>query len=202
MKIAVFTLDSGLICPFFEANGFLIFEKDESGWRVGRKESFAPFLPASPAVLRAAATELLPVISDCDILAGGELSGIVFSVFDRAGLHIFEIGAINDVILDSMTADVADANAQQNIKEKIVNDVRPVPAGTDGIYFLDLVLLQTECPEVSSKKAMKDFFANTPFLELHLICRHIPPWIENEGNLQIKAQQKDGGVYAVIRRKC
>lgn len=202
LKIAVFTSDDDFICPFFAANRFLIFEKDESGWRAEREESFEPISPDSPAALRTAVAELLPMISDCEILAGGALSGIAFSVFDRAGLNIFEVEAINSEVLDGMAEDVAAAGAQQNIKEKIVNEARPIPTGTDGMYFLDLVLLQAECPEVSSKKALMDFFASTPFLELHLLCRHVPPWIEKERNLQIDAQPKDGNVYAIIRRNC
>jgi hypothetical protein len=150
--------------------------------------------------LRQAVTDLLPMISDCDILAGRELSGLAFSVFNRAGLHIFEIQAINDKVLDGMVDDVVSADMAQNTKEEIIRSARPVSIGAPGIYFLDLVLLQTECPEVSSKKAMKDFFEQTPFLELHLICRHIPPWIESEERLKIDAKPKDGNVYAVIRR--
>jgi len=70
------------------------------------------------------------------------------------------------------------------------------------VFSLDLIALQNECPEVSSKKAMADFLENTPFLELHLVCKHIPPWIENSGKYNIKAQNIDGAVSAVITRKC
>jgi hypothetical protein len=105
-------------------------------------------------------------------------------------------------VLDGIEADVLDSFTEQNIKEKIIKEARPVSTETEGIYYLDLVLLQTECPDVSSKKAMKDFFSNTPFLELHLICRHLPPWIEGDETLKIDAQPKDGNVYAIIRRQC
>ncbi|MFP3156311.1 hypothetical protein LQZ18_18155 [Lachnospiraceae bacterium ZAX-1] len=202
MKIAIFTLDSDLICPFFKANKFLVFERDNPNWNIVRETSFEPIAPTSLPALRTAVGALLPLIADCEILAGGALSGIAFSIFNCAGLHIFEIEAINEAVLDGMVDDVVSADTAQNIKEEIVRNARPVLTGTDGIYFLDLVLLQTECPEVSSKKAMKDFFDDTPFLELHLVCRHIPPWIENEGRLQIDARSKGRNVYAIIRRQC
>ncbi|MDR0904612.1 MAG: hypothetical protein LBN00_00320 [Oscillospiraceae bacterium] len=201
MKIAVFTRDGTELCPFFEANAFSVFARDDGGFRVEREEPFAPVAPAAPYELRERVSALLPLIEDCEILAGGALSGLAFTVFDRAGLHIFEIGELNDTVLFDMISEIISVGETAQMREKIIRDAKPAPTGTDGVYYLDLVLLQTECPEVSSKKAMREFLENTPFTELHLVCRHIPPWIEGDDDYQIDARPKDGDVYAVIRKR-
>ncbi len=60
----------------------------------------------------------------------------------------------------------------------------------------------TDEPALSSKKAMMNFFDTTPFLELKLICKHIPPWIENSGKYNIKSERHDDSFTAVITKKC
>jgi len=202
-RIAVFTNDKKEICDFFDAGLLLIFERGEAGWETTSEKRFEKIVPSNPALTRENTQTLLPLVEGCDVLAGGSLVGIPFSVFDRAGLHIFEIGAINDELFDSIIADLRDADAAAAAKEKIIRDAKPVETSTPGVYFLDLIALQKECPEITSKKAMMDFLKDTPLLELRLVCKHIPPWIENSGlyNVQITSE-KDGEVKAVITKKC
>jgi len=201
-KIAVFTNKASEICDFFDAGKFLIYEKKSDKWEITGKPEFEKIIPSAPAQTRKTTGELLPLIEGCDIVAGGLLVGIPYSVFDMAGFHIFQIDSIDNAVFDEIVKDIQNADAQKNLKERIIKEARPVETGTPGVYSLDLIALQNECPEVSSKKAMADFLENTPFLELRLICKHIPPWIENSGKYEIKAQNKDGKVSAVITRKC
>jgi hypothetical protein len=202
-KIAVFTNGDSGLCDFFEAERFLIFERTKEGWKQTNETSFEKIVPSAPALTREKTSALLPLIKDCDVLAGGALFGIPFSVFDRAGLHIFEINALNDEILDGVIEELHSANAEANAKEAIIRDAKPVETSTPGVYFLDLIALQRECPEVSSKKAMMDFLKDTPFLELRLICKHIPPWIENSGAYNVQTISDNGdSVQALITRRC
>jgi hypothetical protein len=204
-RIAVFTNKDSQICDFFDAGRFLIFERGEADtkWKTVSEKKFEKIIPSNPALTRRSTETLLPLIEGCDILAGGTLVGIPFSVFDRAGFHIFEISAINDEVFDGIIEDVQIADAAIVAKEKIIREAKPVETSTPGVYFLDLIALQKECPEVTSKKAMMDFLKDTPLLELRLVCKHIPPWIENSGlyNVQVTSD-KDGEVQATITRKC
>jgi len=203
-KIAVFTDKASDICDFFNATKFLIFEKRTDKWTITGEPEFERVIPSSPAQTRKMTEKLLSLLDGCNIIAGGTLVGIPYSVFDRAGLHIFQINEneVNDAVFDEIVKDIQNADTQRNLKERIIKEARPVETATPGVYSLDLIALQSECPEVTSKKAMADFLENTPFLELHLICKHIPPWIENSGKYDIQAQNKDGTVSAVITRKC
>jgi len=203
-RIAVFTNKQKEICDFFDSELFLIFERGAAEkWGAASDVSFKKITPSNPAATRDNVQALLPLVEGCEALAGGALVGIPFTVFDRAGFHIFEINAINDAVFDGIIEDICSANAVAVAKEKIIRDAKPVETSTPGVYFLDLIALQKECPEVTSKKAMMDFLKVTPLLELRLVCKHIPPWIENSGlyNVQVTSE-KDGEVHAVITKKC
>jgi hypothetical protein len=204
-RIAVFVNKDSQVCDFFDAERFLIFERGEAEkkWNMINETSFKKVVPSNPALTRKSTEALLPLIEGCNVLAGGALVGIPFTVFDRAGLHIFEIGAVGDEVFDGIAEDLRSADSEAAAKEKIIREAKPVETSTPGVYFLDLIALQKECPEVTSKKAMMDFLRDTPFLELRLVCKHIPPWIENSGayNVQITSD-KDGAVEAVITRRC
>lgn len=202
-KIAVFTNRYSALCDFFEADRFLIFERGADDWQLLNEIPFAPIPPLSAVLTRKNSEALLPLLNGCKVLAGGTLVGIPFFVFDRAGLHIFEISAITDEVFDEIFQEMQASDAAINAREAIISNARPKETGTPGIYFLDLIALQSECPEVSSKKAMADFLENTPFLELNLICRHIPPWIEDSGIYRIDVVQSENGIVkAIVSRKC
>jgi len=161
-NIAVFANKDSQICDFFDAERFMIFERGEAGWKTICEKKFEKIIPSNPALTRRSTQALLPLIEGCDVLAGGALVGIPFSVFDRAGLHIFEIGAIGDEVFNGIIEDVQNADAAIVAKEKIIREAKPVETSTPGVYFLDLIALQKECPEVTSKKAMMDFMKDTP----------------------------------------
>jgi len=202
-KIAVFANADLKLCDFFEANRFLIYERGKAGWEKTGETNFEKIVPSAPAATRKNTEVLLPLIEGCNVLAGGALVGIPFSVFDRAGFHIFEIGELNDETFDGIMEEICNADAAVAAKEAIIREAKPVETSTPGVYFLDLIALQKECPEVTSKKAMMDFLQNTPFMELHLICKHIPPWIENSGAYKVQiTSDKDGAVQAIITRGC
>ncbi|HOV41162.1 MAG TPA: Fe-only nitrogenase accessory AnfO family protein, partial [Oscillospiraceae bacterium] len=67
-------------------------------------------------------------------------------------------------------------------------------------YYFDLAALQEKFPEISSKKALSQFFEETPFLELELVCTHLPPWIESLG-YDITFKKQNEKTVAVIKKK-
>jgi len=202
-KIAVFTDKDSNLCPFFDASRFLIFERGTGKWESTAQKDFEKVPLANLVLTRQKTEALLPLIEGCNILAGGTLAGIPFSVFDRAGLHIFEISRVDADELDGIVEMLCSADAADAAKDAIIRDAKPVETSTPGVYFLDLVALQKECPEITSKQAMMDFLKDTPLLELRLVCKHIPPWIENDGayNVQV-VKDENGAVEAVITRRC
>jgi predicted Fe-Mo cluster-binding NifX family protein len=198
MKIAVFMRDSEL-CPFFEANSFGIFSVGGEGLQKEREERFEPISKAAAQELRNAASALLALISDCEIIAGGTLAGLAFTVFAKAGMSIYEIAELSDTALLEILADARCDRERAGVLEQSLS--RPSPTGEDGVYFLDLAKLQAERPDVSSKMALREFLESSPFLELRLDCRHVPPWLESDEAYQIDAHLKGEGVCAIIRKR-
>jgi hypothetical protein len=200
-QIALFLQDSTKLCSFFECNSFVIYQKGQQGWDIGPTIHFDPIGLLSPRVMRQAVEQLLPLLSDCKVIAGLELSGIPFLVFDRAGFDIFSTETINHAVFDGILADIESNTVELDINEKVIKNLCPVETDVPGVYFLDLIALQTRCPEFSSKQVLMNFFQDTPFLELRLICKHIPPWLENSGNYDIFQEKQEDCINAIIVKK-
>lgn len=202
-KIAVLANDDSCPYDFFESDRILIFERVENHWKTTEEKIFNRIVPSSPSLTRRSAADLLQLLEDCDIIAGIALVGIPYAVFNRAGFHIFEINSINDDVLDEIISDIEASDSEKLLREKTVKNAGPAETDIPGIYSLDLVALQTDYPEISSKMAMSDFLENTTFMELHLTCRHIPPWIENTGKYNVQEIGCSEGINkAIISRKC
>lgn len=90
------------------------------------------------------------------------------------GFAIFEVERFTTEILDTILWDTKRNYAEEEEPQSIS------PAETDvaGMYFLDLISLQIQNPDISSKMALQPFLSNTPFLQLTIVCSHLPPWIE------------------------
>ncbi|MDR2295829.1 MAG: radical SAM protein [Clostridiales Family XIII bacterium] len=201
--IAVFADKSAALCGFFDADRFLIFEKRADAWTRAREIAFERIVPSASAQTRKRTEALLPLLGACKILAGGALLGIPYTVFDRAGFHIFEIGGVRDEIFDGILADIRRADSARGDGERPVAEAVPAETDVPGVYALDLIALLRERPELSSKKALAGFLENTPFSELRLTCKHVPPWIENSGKYDIQTLHAAEGVKRlVIARRC
>ena len=61
--------------------------------------------------------------------------------------------------------------------------------------------MQKEKPDVSSKMAFKGFMDNTPFMELKLICEHIPKWLKTYETHEIIEEKHHDKIVATKRRK-
>lgn len=125
------------------------------------------------------------------VILGSEISGTSFSALNRAGFLICESTGISDVFFDELFAQLAsDPDALRAFSDKASNrykqvpspdsSVIPVPVETDlpGHFYIDLKEIQKCDPSVSTKKVLRPFFENTPFVSLSLLCDHIPPWLE------------------------
>lgn len=199
-KIAVISKDQKLV-PFLHCNLVEIYEKEGTQWQAVRTASFSPVKGNSVEELRKETEAVLTLTEDAKAILCKELSGIPFSVFNQKGYCIFCAEMADQDTLDGMVMDMEDSDEKQRRKEEMIKNAGPVETQTPGIYFLDLAQLQKECPEISSKKALLPFFSNTPFLELQLVCAHIPPWLETDASYEKKIRKEAGGLHITVTRK-
>lgn len=199
-KIAVFSKDEEL-APFLECNMVRIYEKQEDGWKLIETSLFSPVMAGSIGGLRNEMKAVLPLADGADAVICTEIAGIPFAEFDRAGYCIFSAPEIGSQVFDGVMEDIEASDEKKKIRDEIIKNARPAETQTPGIYFLDLVLLQKECPEVSSKKALREFLDTVPFLELRVDCAHVPPWLEQESRFDIKTRNQDGVAHLVLTKK-
>lgn len=200
---SVIMQDFNLSDSFLKSTHISIFNKSDAGWSVEKEVPVKICFTDEPSAVRDQLRELIEALGECRILAGKEISGLVFNIFDRMGFHIFNIDEINDACLDGILSDIEAGSEQDRIRKEMLENARPAETATPGTYFLDLIALQENCPDVSSKKALKTFFEEIPFLELELVCSHLPPWLENMG-YEIKTQKLSENKLkaTVINRFC
>ena len=197
-KIAVLTDQYGKPTDFPAAYELILFAKDMT-WHKEQVLTVSSMEMNSIAKIRSEAQNLIRQIAPCTIIAARDISGIPYAVFDLAKFRIFTILDINDEVLDGILADIAES--EERVKESVRHQTTPTETDLAGYYYMDLVTLQTENPDISSKMALADFLKKTPFMELTLRCGHVPPWIEKTGAFTIHTQQTGSEITARIKKK-
>ncbi len=199
-KIAVI-LDKGAnVSSFGSDSSVFLFVKVGPYWQIAREIPFAA-APGEPiSSIRSKMENLTRQMKDCKIIAGKSVSGLAFHILDRMEFQIFEIDSLSDDVLDGILFDISSARTQ---RERLCQThTGPVQTDTPGHYFLDLISLQRSSPEISSKQALQPFLRNTPFLQLELVCSHVPPWLENNPELTVRTVAQHEKTYATIIKKC
>lgn len=201
LKIAVSGNETTLPASFQLADRMEIFEKQNDVWVNGRTENFPEFNDFTPAGVRDSAERLIPLIEDCAAVAGPSVSGIIFSIFDKHGKHIFEISEVSQEQLTGIAEDIALAEAKINMDSDAFEKAAPAQTETPGVFTLDLIEIQKQFPELTSKMILKPFLKNTPFLELVIICRHIPAWLDSETAYRLTQKRKDDHMLISLVKK-
>lgn len=200
-KIAVFMSQDKGMANFYDCDYVIVFVQTEAGFETERVVTLDKIVPENPAQIRREVEKTVEIVKDCKAAAFGEISGIPFSVFDMAGFCIFSVPDYSDETLAGIFSDMEEFRKAQCEKEEMIKKARPVETQIPGVYFFDLQKVQEACPEISSKKALKEFLDTIPFMELKLVCAHIPPWLQNDARFTIKAEQKSNAVNALITLK-
>lgn len=133
------------------------------------------------------------------VIAGTSISGLAYSELNHMGFCLCELERFSPEILDALAAEVA-ASAELTARVS----AQPVAGDSPGSYTINLVEVQMAHPEISSKKALRPFLATTPFVELEIICSHMPPWLEGhvkDHNLTCsRSRTQDGRLRLRISR--
>jgi hypothetical protein len=199
-KITVFLSEQGL-CPFSRADRLIVYARRKTGWTEDRDIKLFDKPPASIGEQRRRIEWLLTKIDDSRILVGQEISGIAYVVFDKAHFHIFQINQLSDPILDALVREVQRVERKKTVDAEKLCKATPVKINEAGVYRLDLMKIQQEFPDITSKQALKGFLTGTAFSELHLHCRHTPPWIERDRHFTIEERPATDHTYIVVKPK-
>ncbi|MHB8062009.1 MAG: Fe-only nitrogenase accessory AnfO family protein [Ruminiclostridium sp.] len=177
-KIATIVDSSKKLSSFENGTNLNIYYKATDSWQLKEEISYFLDTNSSLAYIRDYIRTVFLKLGDCNIVIGRTVSGLPYNILDRMGLAIFEADYISDSLLDEIFLEVQEYK-NGRVASSVNLTTSPIQTEIAGIYFLDLIDLQHKHPEISSKKALQDFLATTPFYKLEVICSHVPPWFEN-----------------------
>jgi hypothetical protein len=191
MRIAIFSGENLLSAKRIE-----IYDCSASGWIVVSAVELKGFNTSAPQILREQIVSFAEQLSalNCKIIAGADISGIAFGIFDRSGFKIFAIREPSEEIFDAIIDDIENNEASAVIPS-------PTPLDCVGEYTFDLAALQLSNPEISSKMALQTWLEITPFTLLKLRCNHVPPWIIKTGRYTIAEVPDYENIIVEVRPK-
>lgn len=195
-KVAVLIDKDNNITSIENAITISVYEKRSDVW-CEEKLIHVDLCFSNISTIRQEITTLAEKISDCKIIVGASVSGIVYNIFDRKGFYIFEMDKFSEDTLNSVIQDI---EKEQHVDNQAIS-IEPIEMDIEGYYYFDMVEVMKQNPEVSSKKLLNSFFKTKAFIQLVLICSHIPVWIENNPLFIIKSQITDGNLKVIITRK-
>lgn len=199
-KIAVYSKNGELV-PFVQCDTRTMYEKEAQGWKKISEEKYSPIESMTIKALREEMKPIVKLSEGAEAVACRGITGIPFSMFDMEGYCIFSITDTSGNTFDGMMEDIDASDEKKRMHDEIIKNASPVESETKGIYFLDLIMLQKECPEVSSKKALRKFLEDVPFLELDILCAHIPPWLEHDGRYELTKKAENGAIKVKLTKK-
>jgi Fe-only nitrogenase accessory protein AnfO len=194
-KIAALTRE-GLLAHVENCTEVILFKKKDSEWIISEQLPFR-LEGSSSAEIRDCVRSLILELGNCSVVVAKSVLGVAYHVFDRMGFSIFEAEELDGTLLDGLILDMEQAEKQ--LREEQTATV-PIPMDDQGRWFLDLISLQEKHPEISSKQALRDFLQKKTFLELTLLCTHVPPWLDAElpaKHLGYAIEEQENGVLAV-----
>lgn len=169
----------------------------DSTWSAGECVPFTLSGCAELAPMRERLRQLAATLHDVTAIAGLSISGLAYNELGRLGFCLCELDAFSPDILEALAQEImaSEQDASQVPAE-------PVPGETPGTYRINLMEVLAAHPDISSKKALRPFLASTPFVELEIICGHMPPWLEEHVRRNhltcARTRQTDGTVVVRI----
>lgn len=199
-EITVILDSNDKLTDFNQAHTFILFRNEREQWIT--KGSFQSSHPDFNSLqsTRIYVQELMKALDTSKILLGKTITGLPYQILNAAGYILCEADDYREDVLNSIFEDYCKQNKQPELIQEEI-PLTPVETGEPGLYFLDMIHLQTVHPDISSKKALFPFFKEVPFLELKIKCSHNMPWFDYElpaRNLIYTEQRFSEEGYSVI----
>lgn len=198
--IAVICKPNGTVSALSEDTVVRVFAKEaESGeWRITKEWEASIDCEKGLREVRKSMGMLIEKLDGAKAIAGKSITGIAYHLFDAAGFAIFEMTGRPERFLDFIAAQLE--RSEQEAQEQESCPTAPWQTAEEGCFCIDLTQLSEKKPEISSKMAIMPFLQNETFLELLVLCAHVPPWFERNllaMGFQFEAARADDGGFRV-----
>lgn len=193
-KIAVLSDAAGAPATLQAAEAVIVYERMEQikkDWQEISRMSFLDQNAGTPDEIRRLVESIADQIGNVKVILGSDISGVSYSALNRLGFLLCESNGISDEFLDDLFEELesdedvlrmedASVHSPQEKVSVLPNKTITEECGRPGYFFIDLREVQKSNPSLSSKKILRPFFADTPFIEIIVLCDHQPPWFETE----------------------
>jgi len=212
-KIAVLSDVQGAPTTLTLAESVIVYERGEEEWQENASFSCMPFGADTPKDLRILGEAISSALCDVKVILGSEISGVSYSALNRVGFLICESQGIGDEFFDDLFRELDADDDVMNIEKSksgsspSQNLVNPQPTAQPGHYFINLQEVQQRNPLLSTKKILRPFLKGTLFLELVVLCSHVPPWLDTDLPkwglaMTVKTTDTNSCVVRIMNRRC
>ena len=198
-EIAVFLGPDGTSAALDMRGKVVVFRLARGAWEVSRQLDVSPGDAGGMRELRQKMAEVIGFLDGCRVFVARAVTGVPYFELEKAGCSVWEYEGQPADFLDRIWAlEEADraAGAPRPGPEQL-----PVPVErSPGHFFISIMEVQSKNAGASSKQILREFIRKGGFRSLHIVCGHVPPWIEVEAErigLGFEAEQVSINEFAV-----
>ena len=175
----------------FEKDGIIrVFSKQDNAWILQRERAYNINEINSASEMRRYLSEVGDWLSDCRSFVVKRMRGVHLAAFESLQVSFWEIDGFPENYFDCIQQSQNQQAVQtQAPPEEIAKPVEQKP----GYYFVDLRDIMSHKTALSSKTVLKPFLKETNFVQLEIVCNHVPKWFESElPDLNLRTEIKIG----------
>jgi Fe-only nitrogenase accessory protein AnfO len=176
MDIAVLVNLDGKTSLFTENGIIQVFSKDPSGWHLVREKEFIVENLNDGNELRNCLGDVGDWLNDCKLLIVKRIRGIHYLALERFQISMMEIDGYPQDFLKHLE----DCSNQRKPEAKVPTEPVAIHERQPGYYYIDLQDVMSGKTSYSSKQVLLPFLKEQPFIQLEIICEHVPKWFDKE----------------------
>jgi Fe-only nitrogenase accessory protein AnfO len=162
----------------FEKNGIIkVFSKQDDGWVLQRARTYDIQGAGSADAMRSYLSEVAVWLGDCKNFLAKRMRGIHLAAFEKYQISFWEIDGSPEQFFDYIQeAQSGQTKPAQDPPDETIKPVEQKP----GYYFVDLREVMNHKTSLNSRQVLEPFLRETSFLQLEVVCNHVPKWLEDE----------------------
>ena len=176
MEIAVLMNSDGATSGFDKEGMICVFSKCKQEWEVVRQMEYSPQNMMDAAALHTKIREICDWLSVCKIIVVNRIRGIHYIAFEERQVSMLEIkGCPNDFLND-----IQECVQHRRIGQEVPIEHNTINMLQPGIYHTDLREVMKGNTSYSSKQILLPFLKQQQFVQLEILCDHVPKWLEKD----------------------
>jgi Fe-only nitrogenase accessory protein AnfO len=181
-KIAVFWDKDKNIASPQEAGELTVYNFERGKWYAKEFLDITNLFEGGITSVRNKTLGLVKKLGDCRVIAGKNITGVIYNIFDSEGFIISELTVFTEEELEYLYSQIEEQlkGMEREREEARLIPTAPFETEVKGDYFFDFSLLKNTGTNHSSKSTILPFLNTADYRHLEIICDHVMPWFEEE----------------------